>query len=326
MKIIKPGLLTTIQDAGRNGWQRYGVVVGGVMDSLSFRIANRLLGNPEGLAVLEITLQGPTIQFEEFTYCVLTGADLSPRLNSQTITLYRPFPVHPGDELSFNYPNIGCRTYLAVSGGFVVAEVLGSRSTYLRSAMGGYKGRKLQEGDRLQSGTHEGMDQLCNFFQFSQTKRYPLVSQTLNPSYQTYRSIRFLPGPEWHLFNNDAQKQWQEQSFLVMPQSDRMGYRLQGPPIQLTKAEEMLSSAVTMGTVQVPSDGQPIILMADRQTTGGYPRLAQIITADLPVLAQVRPGDKLRFQLCSLEEARSALMEQERQLANLFWALEWYKK
>ena len=317
LNILTPGLLTTVQDGGRWGYQKEGVIVSGAMDSVALRIGNILLGNKENEAALEITLKGPEIYFEADLLIALTGADLSPNINGKAVKMWRPTLVKNGSTLSFGRPLLGCRAYLAVAGGFDVPEVLGSSSTYLRAGLGGWKGRALKAGDLIpakgKGATSASLLRSIGISpgegNFVQAKWTP--SPYLYPAYNHSPTIRALPGPEYKWFSRESRGTFWSSEFQLTPQSDRMGARLKGPAIAPKEKKELLSTAVTFGTVQLPPDGNPIILMADRATTGGYPRLAQIASADLAVLAQLPPGKTVKFKKVSLQEAGQLLIQQE---------------
>ncbi|WP_375435442.1 biotin-dependent carboxyltransferase family protein [uncultured Hymenobacter sp.] len=327
LSIIRPGMLTTIQDAGRYGYRQAGVIVSGPMDARALREANLLVGNPEGAAGLEITLRGPTIRFEAAHLIALTGADLSPTLNGQPLPMRRPVAVTRGCELAFGAVRVGCRAYLAVSGGLAVPEVLGSRSTYLRAGIGGFQGRALQADDVVPAaGPTEIGGQLRQLLMARHPARaWVAASWSIAPSWPgsptRVATIRAVRGPEYKRFTTASQQDFWTQEFTVTPSSDRMGYRLQGPELRRHNHQEILSTAVTFGTVQVPAAGIPIILMADHQTTGGYPRLAQVISADFSHLAQLPLGGRIRFQEVALTEAQLAYLHQERTLHQLQRAL-----
>jgi antagonist of KipI len=321
-------LLTTVQDLGRTGYQQDGIVVGGAMDARALRVANLLLGNEEGAAGLEITLSGPRIRFEADHLIALTGAHLSPTLNGQPVGLNRAVWVAAGTELAFGPAVAGCRTYLAVTGGLGIESVLGSRSTYLRAGFGGLHGRALQTGDKLPcpGPSAAGLKVKAALDGSRDQKSWAQAGWTpkaaLCPRPQPSPTVRAVRGPEYAEFTPESQLDFWIKPFQVTTEADRMGYRLQGPVLQRQSTAELLSSAVTFGTVQVPPGGQPIVLMADRQTTGGYPRIAQVITADLSMLAQMRPGQQVRFQEVSLAEAQALYLAQERQLRELKQAIE----
>jgi antagonist of KipI len=327
LRIVRPGLLTTVQDLGRPGYQHLGVVVSGTMDALALRVANLLVGNSEGEAGLEITLLGPTIRFESEQLIALTGADLSPTLDGQPMPQHRPVLVRAGTVLAFGAARVGCRAYLAVAGGLAVPLVLGSRATYLRAALGGWHGRALLAGDELPVGQATAASQQLRRLLAPATasRAWTAARWTpgplLCPRPQSVPLLRALQGREYVQFTPTSQQAFWREPFLLTPAADRMGYRLQGPALTRTTAPELLSSAVTFGTVQVPTGGQPIVLLADAQTTGGYPRLAQVITADFSALAQARPGQQLRFAEVTLTEAQALYLAQERRLRALQNAL-----
>ncbi|MFC6221853.1 biotin-dependent carboxyltransferase family protein [Hymenobacter artigasi] len=321
LHILRPGLLTTVQDLGRYGYQQHGIIVSGAMDALALRVANLLVGNAETAAGLEITLLGPRIFFETDHLIALTGAHLSPTLNGQPVGRNRAVWVAAGAELAFGPAVAGCRVYLAVAGGVAVPLVLGSRATYLRAGFGGLDGRALRAGDvlpvgePLPLGTRLTQSLASPGRAWVQARFTP--DPTLCPTPRPAPIIRAVPGPEYAQFSAASQRAFWREPFAITPAADRMGYRLQGPKLERPAATELLSSAVTLGTVQVPAGGQPIVLLADHQTTGGYPRLAQVISADFSALAQARPGQQLRFEEVALDEAQALYLAQERQLLAL---------
>ena len=321
LSVLHPGLLTTVQDLGRPGYQQAGVPVGGALDAGALRVANLLVGNPGGAAGLEITLRGPRLRFDAGCLLALTGADLAPTLSGQPVEMNRPAWAPAGAELAFGAPRAGCRAYLAVAGGVAVAPVLGSRATYLRAGLGGWHGRALRPGDALPLGAPSPRGQkimlalAVNQFAISQARWTP--GPWLCPVPRPSPVIRAVRGPEYGQFAAASQRAFWEEPFAVTAAADRMGYRLQGPPLLRQPAAELLSSAVTCGTVQVPPGGQPIVLLADCQTTGGYPRLAQAVTADFGALAQATPGQALRFREVPLAEAQALYLAQERAIRAL---------
>lgn len=321
LSVLHPGLLTTVQDLGRPGYQQDGVPVSGAMDALALRVANLLVGNADGAAGLEITLRGPRLRFDAGALLALTGADLSSTLNGRPLQLNRPTWAPAGAELAFGAPRAGCRAYLAVAGGVAVTPVLGSCATYLRAGLGGWHGRALQAGDELPTGAPSPTGQQLllelagNPLFGAQTNWTP--GPQLCPVPHLNPSIRAVRGPEYGQFSAVSQRAFWEEPFVVTTAADRMGYRLQGPALARLTDSELLSSAVTHGTVQVPPGGQPIVLLADRQTTGGYPRLAQVITADFGALAQAAPGQALRFREVTLAEAQALYLAQERAIRAL---------
>ena len=319
--ILRPGLLTTVQDLGRFGYQQDGIVVSGAMDAMALRTANLLVGNSENAAGLEITLLGPRIRFEAEHLLALTGAHLSPTINGQPLRPNRAVRVAAGTELAFGAPVAGSRTYLAVSGGFSVPAVLGSQATYLRASLGGLHGRALLANDRLPCPGSTALGQRLIDALASTNSSWEEAHWTpgpdLCPTPRRTPVIRAIRGPEYEQFSAASQRNFWREPFTVTPAADRMGYRLQGPNLERLMDTELLSSAVTFGTVQVPAGGQAIVLMADHQTTGGYPRLAQVISADFSALAQVVPGQRLQFQEVSLAEAQVLYLAQERRLQAL---------
>ncbi|WP_276496333.1 biotin-dependent carboxyltransferase family protein [Pontibacter litorisediminis] len=328
IKVLKSGLLTTVQDFGRYGYQQQGVVVGGAMDKLALRIANLLVGNSENAAGLEITMQGPELLFEQDTVVALGGADLSASINEMPVHLWRPTLVKAGSILRFGRPIDGNYSYLAVAGGIHVPVVMGSRSTYLQAGIGGLQGRALQKGDSLSFEVAPETAQLLFSELLLHAKKEESFTQSswwpepeLLPKYEPNPLLRAMPGLEFNWFAENSRDYIWQQKYKCTPQSNRMGYRLQGTTLALEEERELLSTAVSFGTVQVPPQGEPIILMADSQTTGGYPRIAQVITADLPKLAQVQPGGVIQLQEVTLEEAQQLYYQQEKSLLALQQAI-----
>jgi len=329
VEVIRPGLLTTVQDLGRFGYQRFGVVASGVMDELAQRLANSVVGNDEGDATLEITMQGPVLRFGEPALVAVCGADLSPRIESEPFPQGRPVLVRAGAVLEFRTGEHGCRAYLAVRGGIQVPVVMGSRSTYIRAALGGFEGRALKKGDRLPleayaPGWYPALDRELDGVKRPFAAPRWSVGFTAVPA--SARRVRVIAGPQWDLFSQETRELFLGTEFRISANSDRMGYRLTGAMITLRRPAEMISEAVTFGTVQVPPDGNPIILMADRQTTGGYPKIAQVAAVDLPRLAQSRPHERLVFELVTLAEAQQAYLARERELAKIRDAIEFQRR
>jgi KipI family sensor histidine kinase inhibitor len=296
--ILRPGLFTTIQDVGRWGHQASGVPVSGPMDLVSHRVANALVGNERTAALLEATLVGPEIRIETSVLVAVAGADLSARLDGQELPLHRPVRCRPGSILRFGERRTGTRVYIAFSGGIIVLPELGSRATHALTGLGGVAGRAIAAGDRLPLGV-EGAASPWR------------VVNVPSPRISGGARLRVIPGPQLDHFPSDAIDILQKTRFIVTPQSDRMGYRLSGGRIPRIEDREMISDAAFTGALQVPPSGDPILLMSDRQTTGGYPQIATVITADLPITGQLAPGDWLEFQVCARHEAMSALIAQE---------------
>jgi antagonist of KipI len=301
LRVSHPGLLTTIQDLGRVGHQRLGVSPCGAMDALALRIANRLVGNPEGFPCLETTLTGLTLETLQPCGIAVTGADLSVFLNREPIALYQAIRLRPSQRLIFRKHVRGSRAYLAIGGGFQAEDVLGSRSTDLRNGWGGLQGRSLRKGDLL-------------FQQEKPAVRTSHLNRGIHPQvlwqYQQPFLLRALAGPQSHHFPAWAMEQFFGKEFQMDPSSSRMGYRLKGPCL-FASPPEIISVPVPQGAVQVLPNGQAVLLMADHQTVGGYPIIAVVISADLPKAAQLNPGNRIRFKAATLEEAYSALRQQE---------------
>ena len=310
LRIIRPGLLTTVQDRGRYGLQHLGVVSCGPMDPVALELANALVGNREGEAVIEMTVLGPEIEFERDVLIAICGAHFDATLAGQALPLNRPVFIEKKSKLKTGRALVGSRAYLAVAGGIATAPVLGSRSTYLPAGFGGLEGRQLRAGDSL-----------------------PLIEDVASVSFQRYKNlagkkdtaglrtvswsapaltlperepivIHAIEGRHYPHFDAAAQRAFFEATWKVSPDSNRMGYRLAGPMLARAEAFEILSEPACLGTVQVPANGLPIALMADHQTTGGYPKIAEIAAADLPRLGQLAPGGAVQFARCTLEQAR----------------------
>jgi antagonist of KipI len=317
IKIIKPGMLTTIQDIGRKGYQKYGVIESGAMDHFSIKAANILVGNSEEEAALEMTILGSTIQFEENSLIAITGGNISVSIDEIPIPLWRPILVKGGSTLKFGSVTKGSRAYLSVAGGFDIPVEMGSRSTYLRAGIGGYKGRALQAGDVITLRRNTELSKEISSYSFhSIDKSFIASNKTISPNikpiYAKKPMIRVIPGAHHNLFNEESRHLFFSKAYKIQLDSDRMGFRLEGPPLSLSNPQEILSEVVSFGTVQVPSNGQPIVLMADHQTTGGYPKIAQVISVDLPVLSQLNFGSEVYFQEVSLEEAQKLYIEREK--------------
>ena len=296
--ILRPGLFTTIQDEGRWGHQASGVPVSGPMDRLSHRVANALVGNEPTAALLEATLSGPEIRIDNAAVIAVTGADLGARLDAEDVPPHRPIRCRAGAVLRFRERRAGARAYIAFGGGITVPAVLGSRATHTHCGLGGVNGRSLVAGDSLPLGDERGVGPWR-------------VISVPNPRVNGGAKLRVLPGPQHDDFRTEALEILQRTRFIVTSQSDRMGYRLAGGTIPRVEGREMISDVTFAGALQVPPSGDPILLMSDRQTTGGYPQLATVITADLPIAGQLAPGDWIEFEVCTRHQALSALIAQE---------------
>ncbi len=290
LRVVGAGMLTTVQDLGRPGHRSAGVPSGGAADAMAARIANLLVGNPEEAAGLEITLLGPEIEFLSDGLIALGGAEFA------GCAAWRPVRVVAGQRIKFGAAVKGCRGFLAVAGGVDVPVVLGSRSTYARAGLGGWRGRALQAGDELPVRA-----------QPREVAEHWWLDRRILPAYETVPAVRVLLAGQAEEFGDE----WRRSEWKVTPQSDRMGIRLEGAALARRSGGELLSTAVAPGTVQVPPDGQPIVLLADAQTIGGYPQLAHVISVDLPLLAQLRPGDGVKFAPVSLEDAHQLWLARE---------------
>jgi len=321
--ITKPGLLSTIQDLGRFGYQKYGVITSGAMDSLSHRLANILVGNEENKPTIEMTLLGPTIQFQQDSLIAICGGDMKPTIQNLPVRMWRPVLVRKGAQLTFGQAKSGCRVYLAIAGGFFISAIMNSSSTYIRANVGGFHGRALKAGDQLSCAKITPKSSILMETLNNQELHQPFVeaewsvSSELIPKLENNPVIRVMDGRHTHLFTKESQECFWTKPFQITPQSDRMGYRLNGEPLHLEEPTEILSEAVTFGTIQVPADGNPIVLMADRQTTGGYPKIGEIASVDLPCLAQAKPSDTIYFSPISLEKAQLLLVEKEKKIKQL---------
>ena len=290
-RVKKPGLLTTVQDCGRWGYQGLGVSVAGPMDLYSHRLANALVGNGDDAATLEVTLAGPELEFVDDREVVVTGAEFD--MVSGGVRR-----VKAGDRLTFGRRIRGTRAYVAISGGIETPKILGSRATHMPSAMGGFDGRALKAGDELPLGPHIGPPNR--------------LRQGYAPDLRTI--LRVLPGPQLDRFAADALEALQSAPYRIGTDSSRMGYRLSGPRLAHTRGADIISDATPIGVLQVPASGEPILLMADRQTTGGYAKIATVISADISAAGQLAPGDEIRFTVCTPAEALAALIAQEQTL------------
>ena len=306
-RVIKGGLLTTVQDLGRNGYQAQGFNVNGVMDRRAFRIANLLLDNPENEAVLECTLIGPTLEFTAPMIISITGGDFRPEINDEEVPMYTALYVAEGDVLKLGSARSGRSCYIAFSNYLKVPVVMGSRSTNLKCRIGGFKGRKLEDGDYIETRITRRI-YLPTFL----SRTLPLKEYEENKA-----TIRVILGPEEEIFSKKGIKSFLETEYTVGAEFDRMGMRLEGAYIESKRGSDIISDGIALGSIQVPSHGKPIILLADRQTTGGYGKIATVISVDLPKLVQRRMDDKIRFIAVTVEEAQRLLLLEERELQDM---------
>ena len=304
--IERPTFLSTLQDGGRWGYQRYGMPVSGATDQYAYRLANWLVSNPHNCAVLEDTLGGSSVVFTEDAAIAVCGADIQPCIDEKNVPLYQTLKIRAGDRLSFHSLKSGCRVYTAVSGGFDVPMVMGSRSTSLYAGMGGWKGRPLRKGDIIPRGQSVGV--------FKEKQ----IPNALIPDYSDNEPLDVIPGPEAKRLTREALSAFLRSEYEVSMDSNRMGIRLKGPELACRgNNHDIQSSATAFGMVQLPGNGQPIVLLADRPTMGGYPRIAYIATYEHHRLAQLRPGDKIRFREVGLLKAQKLLKNHLNKLSEL---------
>jgi antagonist of KipI len=303
--IQKSGILSTVQDLGRRGYRQFGINPNGAMDSHAVRLINILLGNDETEAVLEMHFPAPEILFEADAIVALGGADFNAKINNESVENWRPFSVKKNQLLSFTNKTSGTRAYLSVKGGFKIKNWLGSASTNLTAKIGGFDGRSLINGDRLFFNSK---------FKIQNSKFSYKISRSLIPYYSAFPTIRVVSGAEFEDLTALSEQNFLKQVFSVGNDSDRMGFRLRGEPLYLLDGKELVSAAVNFGTIQLLPDGQIIVLMADHQTSGGYPRIAHVVSTDLPVLAQLGANDKVGFEMISPAAAENLITQFEEDL------------
>ena len=309
--VLNPGLMTTVQDQGRIGYQQFGVSVSGVMDPRAAAVANMLVGNDEKEAVLECTMMGPHLQFNETNCIAITGGDLMPTIDGKPVPNYTAIKVEAGQVLKFTMPKTGCRAFIAFAGGLDIPEVMGSRSTYMKAKIGGVEGRKLAKDDVI--GFRAPKAELKNMnFRSMASEFVPRKEYT----------VRVVLGPQDDYFTDAGIQTFLSEVYSVTAEFDRMGCRLEGAVIQHKEGGDIISDGIAFGAIQVPSSGQPIIMLGDRQTTGGYTKIANVISADFRILAQLKQGDKVCFEKVSVKAAQDALLTQRAALKTIRNALE----
>jgi antagonist of KipI len=304
IEVQEPGLLTTVQDLGREGFGPMGISPSGAADPVSLRIGNRLAGNDEGAAALEMTLVGGTFRFTRDAAIALAGSDFCATLDGTPVEMWESHQVRAGAILRLGATRSGARCYLCVRGGIAVEPFLGSASTHLLSGLGGFQGRALRRGDVLNIGPPSAL--------YRKRRLASMTLQALAP----HKLLRVTPGPQADWFPESSQRAFYASTYRVAENSNRMGLRLEGDPIALQPARELLTEGAPLGAIQVPPSGLPIILFVEQQTTGGYPKIANVISADLHSVGQLRPRDEIRFQRVEFEMAQSLLRKQERLLAS----------
>lgn len=292
MTVISSGILSTIQDGGRIGFQGSGFQVSGCMDMRAYHDANVLVNNPLNMPVIEMLFMGITLQFDVSTYIAVTGATAQVRINGKEVKTYQAIEIKSGDKLEIGSATNGRFIYLAVAGGIDIPKVMGSYSTNLKCKVGGFGGRALLPGDKL------GITEYSGFFPNMYKKEMPI------PEYSSEILLNVIAGPQDDYFTEKGKTTFTTDEYVVTDESDRMGYRIDGPAIEFKDSVDILSDGIVFGSIQIPASGKPLILMADRQTTGGYAKIGTIISADLPMLAQSMPGCKIRFSFVSIDEAR----------------------
>jgi antagonist of KipI len=319
---IRAGFLTSVQDLGRRGLREFGVSLGGALDTHALRVANLLAGNDESAAGLEITFGGLRLRFADDRIVVWSGGDFTARISSTSVAPGHPALVRAGEEFSIESPTCGCRAWLAISGGIDVPVVLGSRSGDLKAGFGGVKGRPVRDGEEFPLGENtQRARALIDKLRGEKIARWKPPHDWSSTARRT-PTLRYIRGADCGRFVESALQRVNNESFFVSPDSDRMGIRLDGPPLERSEDVDLLSEAVAPGTVQVPPSGKPILLLNDCQTIGGYPKIAHVITVDLPIAAQLCPGDRVRFSEVSIADAHALLLERERNLEQFRRGLE----
>lgn len=311
LQIIKAGILDTIQDQGRYGYQQLGINPGGAMDRYSAQLANALLGKDLNSPVIEMHFPAAKILFEKETIICITGADYSPTINKKKIPVGQPLAVNKNSEIHFDKKLSGARSYLSVLHDLTLDKWLNSYSTNLVAASGGFKGRSLKKGDILNFKNN------LEYKYLPEEKNFALLPWKATESIPLKKEMRFLRGNEWDWLTDDAMNIFTEDNFRITANSNRMGYRLKGNTLYVKEEKQLISSGVTFGTIQLLPDGQLIVLMADHQTTGGYPRVGYVISADLPLLAQCNSADEIKFSAVKHEVAEQELIKQQRNLLNI---------
>jgi antagonist of KipI len=314
LTVLKPGLLTTLQDQGRPGLQRHGIPIGGAVDAFAARVANALVGNDDNAAVIEMALLGPELRADRDGLVALCGTGLEMKVAGQPVPSDRPVAVAAGEVLAFAPRRTGARAWLAVAGGIDVPLVLGSRSTYVRGRMGGYEGRPLIAGDVLKIGT--APEWAVSLGQRLRAEGRRQVTWSVRPEtlgrFNQETGVRLVRGPEWALFTRESQHTLFNTGYAVTKDADRMGLRLEGAALALQVPREEISSGMNVGVVQVPPSGQPIILLVGRQSVGGYPRIGAVASVELGRLAQFKPGDRTTFREITVAQAHELLLARER--------------
>ena len=304
--VMNPGLLTTIQDQGRVGYQQFGVPVSGAIDPRSASFANILVGNDVNEAVLECTMLGPQLRFDVDNCFAICGGDLGATLDGKPVPTYQAVAAKAGQMLKFTAPRSGCRAFIAFAGGLDVPVVMGSRSTYMKAKIGGLEGRKLAKNDVVK-------------FRAPKASLSKMADRKLDPEFKAQKvyTLRVILGPQDDYFTQKGIDTVLSETYTVTQEFDRMGCRLEGESVEHKDGGDIISDGISFGAIQIPSAGKPIIMLADRQTTGGYTKIANVITPDFRIMAQLKAGDKLRFEQVSIQYAQGLLLAQRKAMKAL---------
>lgn len=322
IRVLKPGILTTIQDKGRYGYQKYGIAVSGAMDTFSMRIANIVIGNNENEGVIETTLSGPELEIKKGNLISITGADISPTTDGMKIPMNRPVYLKEDCILKFGACLFGCRAYLAIAGGLEIPFVMGSKSTYIRGKIGGFQGRPLKRGDLIKVGEKSSISEKIIEKLSCDKGKVPFVypkwyirNEDISKDDMSY--IQVFEDRQYGELTDESRYKLFNSEFKISNDSDRMGYRLEGPKIDFKRKYEMISGEVSFGTIQLPPDGRPIILLADRATAGGYPKIAHLCASDIQKLVQLKPSQKISFKKITISEAELLYLEKEQYMRDI---------
>jgi len=300
IKVIKPGFQSTVQDRGRFGFSHYGISISGTADSISYKIGNLLVGNNCGEAAIEMTLVGGEFLFEEDAIISITGSDFQPKIENKIVPMWQTLKIKSDEIISFSNTLSGARSYICIKGGINVQQILGSRSTHLLTSLGGLNGRKLLKGDRLP------IEKLTN----EEIQSYK-VSKQIIALLNSKNIIRVTTAPQTNYFSKDVIEKFTSNKYVVSEEANRMGLRLIGKKLEREIMEEIITEGITLGAIQISNDGMPIILFVEHQTTGGYPKIANVISADMHKIGQLRPRDEINFQFVSIEQAHKLNLELE---------------
>ena len=334
ISVLKPGLLTTVQDSGRYGYQKSGIVVSGAMDTYDMNLANIAVGNEENEGVLEITMIGPRLKIDKGELISITGADISPLINKNSVPMGRPVYIKEDSILEFGKCINGCRVYIAVCGGFDIKPVMGSVSTYIRGTLGGIEGRALKTGDIINTKTKSTIGEniirkivgsssnIYDNAQFSAPHWYVKDYSHCGKEDNEIQVVRAFEDMQYKNFSKKSLDEFWNSEFEIDSKSDRMGYRLKGPQISMDEKIEMISGEVSFGTIQIPPDGNPIILLADRATAGGYPKIAHVGDYDIQKLVQMKPGEKIKFEKIDIKEAEKLYIDRQKEIEELKKSIE----